>query len=282
MSERAEKIGLLAKDSLVFEARLSPKPGLVDAENSGSHADMDLALLLKSADVLEPFFARFALAGEREAALDPVGRLFAIRPEGIAAEQAMLAATGGVNTHKGAIFLLGLLCCAAGRLAERSEPLSPARVACTAALVCRGVTKELGEHAGRAYARHGAGGARAEAEAGFPDVLRAALPTYEKAIFLGAEQTDAWLLALLKLIGRVKDTNVLDRGGEPVAHELKRRARAILRAYPSGGADMRDEIRLLDEFCRARRVSPGGSADLLACAKFLRLLARPETNEENA
>ena len=282
MNERAEEIGALAKVALAFEARLSPKPGLVDAENSGSHADMDLALLLKSVDALEPFFARFALAGEREAALDPVGRIFAIRPEGIAAERAMLAVTGGVNTHKGAIFLLGLFCYAAGRLAARGEPLAPARVAGTAALICRGVTKELGEHAGRAYARHGAGGARTEAEAGYPGVLRAALTAREKAIALGAEESDAWLLALLALIGRVDDTNVLDRGGEPVSRELKRRAREILRAHPSGGADMREKIRQLDEFCRTRRVSPGGSADLLACAKFLDSLKQTASNEENA
>ena len=129
MSRRAEKIGRLAKDALVFEARLSPKPGLVDAENSGSHTDMDLGLLLASAGALEPFFVRFAETGKAEASLDPVGRIFAIRLDGLEAERAMLAVTGGVNTHKGAIFLLGLLCYAAGRLDARGEPLSPARVA---------------------------------------------------------------------------------------------------------------------------------------------------------
>ena len=163
-----------------------------------------------------------------------------------------------------------------------ANPSPPARVAGVAALVCQGVTRELGEHAGRAYARHGAGGARAEAEAGYPSVLRTALIAYKKAVSLGAKETDAWLIALMKLIGRVEDSNVLDRGGERVARELKRRARAILRAYPLGGADMRKEIRLLDEFCRARRVSPGGSADLLACAKFLYSLTQFETTEENA
>lgn len=280
MSGYAEKIGRLAKDALVFEARLTPKPGLVDAENNGSHMDMDISLLLANADVLEPFFARFAETGGREASFDPAGRIFAIRPDGILAERAMLAATNGVNTHKGAIFLLGLLCYAAGRLAACGESATPARVASTAALVCQGVTKELGEHAGRAYARHGAGGARAEAEAGYPNVLHEALPAYRKAIALGAEETDAWLLALLKLIGHVEDSNVLDRGGSATARELKRRARAILQKYPAGGTDMNDEIRLLDEFCRIRHVSPGGSADLLACAKFLCALSAPDCAEE--
>ena len=280
MSEIAEKIGRLAKDALVFEARLTPKPGLVDAENSGSHADMDLGLLLTSADVLEPFFMRFAETGEQEFSLEPDGRINAIRPDGVAAENAMLAATNGVNTHKGAIFLLGILCYAAGRLSAGGESLAPARVAATAALVCKGVTKELGEHAGRAYVRHGAGGARAEAEAGYPNVLRAALPAHAKATVLGADETDAWLLALLTLIGRVEDSNVLDRGGDATARELRRRARTILHKYPTGGTIMYDEIRLLDEFCRIRRVSPGGSADLLACAKFLCALSEPDCAEE--
>ena len=85
MSEIAEKLGRLAKDALVFEARLTPKPGLVDAENNGSHADMDLGLLLTSADVLEPFFMRFAETGEQEVSLEPDGRIKAIRPDGVAA-----------------------------------------------------------------------------------------------------------------------------------------------------------------------------------------------------
>ena len=144
MSEYAEKIGRLAKDALVFEARLTPKPGLVDVENNGSHMDMDLSLLLASADVLEPFFARFAGTGGREASLDPVGRIASIRVDGVLAERAMLAATNGVNTHKGAIFLLGLLCYAAGRLFACGERAAPAHVSATAALVCQGVTDELG------------------------------------------------------------------------------------------------------------------------------------------
>lgn len=114
MSITPEQIGQLACAALEQEARLTPKPGLVDAENNGAHTDMDFAMLLKSASVLEPYFARFATQGMADAAFPPDGRISAIRAEGRAAERAMLLATNGVNTHKGALFLLGVLCYAAG------------------------------------------------------------------------------------------------------------------------------------------------------------------------
>ena len=272
MRRSAEQIGLFSYEALVFEARLSPKPGLVDAENSGAHADMDLSLLLKSAEAIRPYFVRFALRGTEDSALPPEGRLSAIRQDGLDAENAMLAATSGVNTHKGAIFLLGVLCYSAGRLSASGGALSPEAIASDAALVCRGVTHELGQSAGRAFARYGAKGARGEAEAGYPSVIQIALPAYQSALRQGAPETDAWLIALLRLIEQVDDANVLARCGETVALELRQAARTIADAYPTGGEALSNEIRALGERCRSWRASPGGSADLLACAKFLHSL----------
>ncbi|HRX57521.1 MAG TPA: triphosphoribosyl-dephospho-CoA synthase [Eubacteriales bacterium] len=267
-----ELIGQTAYEALVFEARLTPKPGLVDAENNGAHTDMDLTTLLKGAEAIRPFLGRFAQAGVSDAALPPNGRLSAIRADGVEAEKAMLLATGGVNTHKGAIFLLGVLCYAAGRRSELDEKLRPLPIAAEAALVCEGVSKELGAHAGRAFLRYGARGARGEAEAGYPGVVSVALPAYHEAIAANASEWDAWLIALLRLIERTDDANVLDRCGDEIASELKKSARQIANRYLSGGENMLDEIRALDEQCRMWRASPGGSADLLACAKFLQAI----------
>jgi len=270
MSITAEQTGRFAREALEQEARLSPKPGLVDAENCGAHTDMDLELLLRSANALEPYFAGFAAQGIADAALPLDGRIATLREQGREAEHAMFAATDGVNTHKGALFLLGLLCYAAGHCFENGEH-SPEVVCATAARFCGGITRELGESAGRAFARYGARGARGEAEDGFPHALDA-LKTYRKAVSLGAAQSDAWLLALLELIATLDDANVLARCGEETAQTLRERAGEIASRYPAGGTNMRDEIRALDRECIAFRASPGGAADLLACAMFLHAL----------
>lgn len=269
-----ELIGQYAYDALEFEARLTPKPGLVDAENNGAHADMDLTLLLKSAGALLPYFTRFAAQGARDANEPPSGRLSAIRADGVEAENAMFRATGGVNTHKGAIFLLGVLCYAAERRSMHDDVLKPLPIAAEAALICYGVSKELERGAGRAYKRFGAAGARGEAEGGYPLVLTVALPAYRGAIDQNANEWDAWLIALLRLIEHVDDANVLARCGETIAHELKRQACAIASRYPSGGPSMLEAIRTLDEKCRMWQASPGGSADLLACAYFLNKISQ--------
>jgi triphosphoribosyl-dephospho-CoA synthase len=233
---------------------------------------MDLALLIKSAATLQPYFTRFAAQGLKDANDPPSGRLSTIRADGVEAERAMFVSTNGVNTHKGAVFLLGVLCYAAERRSMHDDVLKPLPIAAEAALICHGVSKELERGAGRAYKRYGAAGARGEAEGGYPLVITVALPAYREAIAKNAGEWDAWLLALLRLIEHVDDANVLARCGESIARELRSGARTIANRYPSGGPSMLEAIRALDERCRMWRASPGGSADLLACAYFLNKL----------
>ena len=276
MSLTPEQIGQIARMALEQEAVLSPKPGLVDAENCGAHKDMDVALLLTSASALEPYFVKFAQQGALDSRFSPEGRLASIRADGIEAEQAMLAATHGVNTHKGALFLLGVLCCSAGYCFANGS-FSVRDVCAVGAKLCKGITAELGKDAGRAFTRYGARGARGEAEDGFPHVLLA-LETFSRASGQGATEQDAWLLALLRLIESVEDANVLDRCGEATARELRYRAGELAARYPAGGAALADEIRALDRDCCAWNASPGGAADLLACAMFFRALEERKTN----
>lgn len=277
MSSTPEQIGRLARAALEQEAVLSPKPGLVDAENNGAHTDMDHALLRTSAGALEEYFVKFAQRGLLEAQLSPDGRLFSIRADGIEAEKAMLTTTHGVNTHKGALFLLGVLCYSAGQ-GLASGKLLPRNVCTLGARLCRGITAELGKDAGRAFARYGARGARGEAEDGFPNALTA-LDTFSRASVQGATEQDAWLLTLLQLIAVVDDANVLARCGEAVALELRQRAGALAARYPAGGDALANEIRALDRDCVIWNASPGGAADLLACAMFLRELENMEPLE---
>ena len=100
-----------------------------------------------------------------------------------------------------------------------------------------------------------------------------ALPAYQSALKAGASESGAWLIVLLRLIEHLEDANVLARCGEAVARELRQTARAIADAHPAGGEDLSVEIRALGEQCRLWHASPGGAADLLACAKFLHSLS---------
>lgn len=263
-------IGALARRALEAEVRLTPKPGLVDSENTGAHRDMDLNTFLRSAEALEPWFTRLAQAGSDMAALPPPQTLHPLRELGKQAEGEMYAATGGVNTHKGALFSLGLLCAGAGRCVRLGETLSADRLCALSAETVRGITaRELtpgaDSHGLAAYARYGARGVRGEAEDGFPAVRELALPQLWAGE--GSEEERA-LKALLALAARLWDTNVLHRAGEEGLRWLQGQARAVLDDFSLPA------LRALDRECILRNISPGGSADLLAIALFLRELEK--------
>ncbi len=254
-----ETIAKLARTALEREVLLTPKPGLVDAANSGAHRDMDKDTFLRSAAALEPWFLRMARAGRDLVPRSPSALLAGLRPLGLEAEADMYAATGGVNTHKGALFSLGLLCAAAGRLTAQGREVTPETLCDLAAQMTAGITaRELQgreTHGLAAHARYGAKGVRGEAEAGFPSVRQLALP-YLK-------QKDGAYLALLSLMAHVHDTNVLHRAGEEGLVWLQSRAKALLEDF-----SLR-QLEQLDRDCIEKNISPGGCADLLAIAFFL-------------
>ncbi|MGO9675352.1 MAG: triphosphoribosyl-dephospho-CoA synthase MdcB [Methylocella sp.] len=258
----AEAIGALASSCLRREVETWPKPGLVSHVDNGSHADMDAAMLCRSADVLRPFFAALAMAGAEGACLP---RLRAI---GIAAEVEMLAATGGVNTHRGAIFGLGLLCAAA--LEDRDgETLGAVVRGRFGRAIAEGPVPLLshGAKAGRLY---GARGARGEAMAGFPSVYNIGAPALAEGRRLAPQDPEApRVQAIFALIAGVADTNVLHRGGAEGLAFAQARAKDFLRRGGVGAPDWREAgARIHAEFV-ARRLSPGGAADLLAMSLFV-------------
>ena len=263
------EIGALAHRALICEANDTPKPGLVDRENSGAHRDMDLALFCKSADSLRPWFADCARIGleKRDAAPEQV---FArLRKRGIEAEKAMFAATGGVNTHKGALFSLGLLCCAAAMEGEGTGVLA---ILDRAAKLARPALEDLTAlHPGDArtggevqYLNSGSTGVSGEAAAGFPHARDCGLPALKRALQDGATFNEACLHALLALMACVEDSNILRRRGPEALRSVQSRAKALL-MQDFNSDDLR---RMNDDFVR-ENLSPGGSADLLAIAIFL-------------
>ena len=236
--------GLAAK-ALTEEVCLTPKPGLVDERNNGAHSDMDLPLFLRSIDVLTPYFRQItalSLSGADAAALQAAG---------LEAEAAMFRTTGGVNTHKGALFSFSVLLSSLGRCLRLGGDVFDRSAALTAALL-----PPQGTNGSAVALRHQVGGARAEALAGFPTARQA-------AVLL---QTHDPLTALLWLMAHTEDTNLYHRGGAEGATFVKEQAAAILAAPPEQRVTL---TQALDDALIDRWLSPGGSADLLALALFL-------------
>ena len=265
----AERIGDLAVQSLLEEVHTTPKPGLVDERNSGSHTDMDLSTFRVSAQALAPYFRSCAATGI-ETADAPAGETFRLlRQAGLEAEQAMYAATGGVNTHKGAIFTLGLLCGAAGRLWRPEGNPKEAQLFSEVAVMTRDAMeadwKQGGNTVGhRLYADHGIRGIRGEVACGLPSLSEIGLPVFRGCLEQDMNRNDAGVLTLLHLIAHVEDTNMIARGGLELAREGAEQAALLLKQNPSA-----EQVEALDDWFIRRNLSPGGCADLLAAVFFV-------------
>ena len=188
------------------------------------------------------------------------------------AEKTMYKATFGANTHKGAIFSLGLLCAAAGRIPPNEW--TPATLLAQCGAFCRGITKELAVEVPKTagelqFSQLGLTGVRGQAEAGFPAVLQVGLPILRKALGKGLSENDALAVTLLHLIAATDDTNLIRRGGRAVQLALKDRLTRMLADNPFPSMD---EIAQLDQQFIQKNLSPGGSADLLALTVFLHKL----------
>lgn len=243
----ADRLSRLAVEALAAEAELTPKPGLVDACNGGSHTDMDLPLLLRSAQTLAPYFRRAAALGLERADCMP-----ALQEAGLTAEEEMLSATGGVNTHRGAIYAFGLLLAAMGSALARGGDV----FAAAAALAAAGAPPDPDSHGSAVGRQFQVAGARGEAMAGFPSVRRALTALGEGGPYK----------ALLILLAETDDTNLLHRGGLEGLRFVQAEARRILACPPEA---YRAQLEELDKLCIKKNLSPGGSADLLAAALFL-------------
>lgn len=240
----AEHLSALAADALLREVRLTPKPGLVDEDNSGAHDDMDLPLFEKSIAALKPYFADFVTLGMENAAPEE------LHQAGLAAEQAMFAATGGINTHKGALYMFALVLSALGRVL-----ISGGDVWEKAAEIARALPVPGDTHGSRV--RTVSGGVRYEVMAGFPHAR-------QMAEMLKAEEA---LTVLLWSMAHADDSTVVYRGGREGRQFVQERAAEILKAPQAQRTALARE---LDGELIARHLSPGGSADLLALALFWR------------
>ena len=253
----AETLGEMAENALLAEVHFTPKPGLVDEANNGAHRDMDVPLFERSAHALRPCFEEFVRLGIQGAS--PA----ALQQAGVRAEQAMFAATGGVNTHKGAIYSGALLLHAAGRLLSGEEEGDLCELAAQTAAA---IPAPTGTHG--AAVRAQCGGIRTEAVSGYPTA---------QAVLRQLRQSGP-LDALLLSLSRLDDSTLWHRGGAEGAQLVRSRAADIL-AAPASEREAR--TRRLDAELIERNLSPGGSADLLAMAFFLEK-ALPLLGQEEA
>ncbi|WP_413817076.1 triphosphoribosyl-dephospho-CoA synthase [Pusillimonas sp.] len=267
---RAQRAGAMADAAvraLIDEAALAPKPGLADSLGGGAHADLSFDLMCRSAHALHPFLRAMARVGAQELELQALRERIGLL--GREAEAAMMGATGGVNTHRGAIWALGLLVTAAGQ----DDDLRPAAVANRAGMLARchdrGAPGRTGNKGEAARRRYGVGGATAQAQAGFPQVLRAALPQLRGSRRRGDSEAAARLNALLAVMAQLDDTCLLSRGGRRGLAGMQARAAVVLAAGGAGSSDGRRALQRLNDYALAYRLSPGGAADLLAAALFV-------------
>ena len=267
----------LAVRTLVEEAELTPKPALVDRRGGGAHDDMDLDLLRSSAYTLRPTFGALVDRAHRCA---PSRRL---REElaaiGRRGEAVMFAVTGGVNTHRGAIWTLGLLAAAATMATPGAAPASIAAIAGRVASFSDRYAPTETSHGYLVSGRYGVAGARGEARSGFPHAVGVALPALRTARQAGCRERLARLDALVALIANVDDTCLLHRGGRAALRDAQTGARAVLAAGGNATTAGRHALQSLEAALLRHHASPGGSADLLAAALFLDALDRAAASQ---
>ena len=260
-----QRIGRAATVALYEELALYPKPGLVSFVDCGSHADMDGATFMRSLFALRRYFPQAAALGAQGAGFEALEQL------GIDAERRMLLATGGINTHRGAVFTLGLLCASAGAVLAGGTPCTPS--ALRAALRhgwgealrtrCERTRSSAGQRATRQYGLRGAG---EEAALGLPVLFDVAVPVLREALSRGLDARAARLETLFHVIAVLDDTNLVHRGGLPGLRFAQRAAAAFLSAGGAARADAIVQAEAIHREFVARRLSPGGAADVLAAA----------------
>lgn len=277
-------IGHLASMALQAELDTTPKPGLVDCNDNGAHCDMDHALMQRSIQALHPYFVRLAQLGftDKQPCHDEIVNI------GIEAEREMFKATGGVNTHKGALFSIGLAAVAlAGEAfcritqAERCGTMAYNDVKSkqiqslsnSIASLARLFPDTNGTHGSKAKANNILKGALDNAREGYTQLFKAWLPFYIDRIAEG----DNYALhkTLLRIMCDLDDTNIVYRTSMETMKEVKTEARQMLDTSRNI-VNFEAALQAMNTDYIHRNISPGGSADMLSLVVFLSCVVRKQ------
>lgn len=277
-----QQIGDTAVASLIQEVCTTPKPGLVDLASNGAHTDMTPSTFFASAAALSPYFHEVTVTGADWQRTLP--ELFAeIRKQGIKAEEKMFSATNGVNTHKGLIYLEGILCAAAGYAWGRYGSINEDTIFSIATeMACSAIELDFRKidyscpktHGEKLFVRYGYKGIRGEVQEGFPSIRYIALPALSHYEAEGYPKNSVRVQTLLMLIAAVNDTNVIYRSSPEMLTYVKLSA---CKALELGGAFKEEGlafIRNLDTAFTEKNISPGGCADLLAVTIMMHSLRK--------
>ena len=256
-------ISQLATDALQRELDTTPKPGLVDRNDSGAHIDMDHFTMSRSIQAIHPYFTQLSLSGFSETLPETA----TLRQMGIEAEKAMLEATSGVNTHKGAIFSMGLAIVAAAHLLFKQHSLNAADLQTTIAQLAQSFEQPCDTHGHQVLAQNKVNGALACAQDGYEPLFSQWLPYYSSL------NTDPYRLhkTLLLIMSMLDDTNVGYRKGTDEMKQVKTEARELLDDFSLA------RLSKMNSDFTARNISPGGCADMLSLTIFIHSL----TNENS-
>ena len=268
----ADKISEYALKSLLYEVAVTPKPGLVDRVNNGAHHDMDFFLFIDSACSLTPYFRECTLKG-LDFGGEPTALFQGLRYPGMCAENTMFAATGHVNTHKGLIFSLGIICAAMGYLSKDGACADLAMLVSLCKQMTGNVLGELEDskantHGVEIFRKYGLTGARGEAAQGFPHARKYGLPIISEMMHSGYSANEAGITALLHLIAHVQDTNIIHRSDDHTQAEISR----VLRLFLEDSVTPKqifEKAQALDADFISQNISPGGCADILAVSFML-------------
>lgn len=285
--DKIEATYLIAENAIkgmLLEVACTPKPGLVDRKNNGANTDMDFILFSISSASICQYFRRFVMLGLESADLDGAF-LEVLRREGVKAEKNMFRATAGINTQKGLIFIMGLICAAAGRILKRERRISHGSISEEISLITSGIcSKELGTLANadrnvllskgeKLYLKFGVTGIRGEVENGLPSIMNYGLPELLVSLSNGMSFNDSMVNALLKIMSISEDTNVIARSDyETLKTQVQPMASNALKCGGMSTVKGRSLIFTMDEYFISHNINPGGSADLLAATVALYLI----------
>lgn len=289
-NECIERLAEYATKALLYEVAATPKPGLVDRANNGAHQDMDFYTFLDSSVRLQGYFYKIASVVDEKYKNSTLNFLSSemifseIKNLGIKAEEQMLDSTNGVNTHKGAIFSIGLIVSAAaeifciyGSRLNVEEWISKLRNR-----VSEYISPELGNHfksinepityGEEQYLKYGLTGARGEAASGFSTVFSYGLPALEEALMEGLNINEAMVQALLNLMCHVEDSNVIGRHNPQLLALSKDKACEVIRMGGMKTTEGIEAVYEYDGWCIEKNISHGGCADLLAVTVLIWML----------
>lgn len=275
------KIADLALKSMLYEVSTRPKPGLVDSIDNGAHGDMDIFTFIDSSISLYSYMEQCSQLGYSAQYKDNKRLFMDLRELGLKAEKDMFYATNGINTQKGLVFILGIVCASSGKVLSEGKGISIEDICKLSANMVRDIVNEELFHIDKTngatqgqkiFLKYGIKGIRGEVEKGFPTVRNHGLPNLYKYLDAGLSLNDAFVNTLLHIMAYAEDTNVLWRGGMGAFLFMQGCAKIAIELGGMSTIEGRENIEDMNREFAKNNISPGGSADLLATTIMFYLL----------